>query len=160
MLAILLATGFFTGLARVPEFFTNEFCATQNPPHVEVFATKSRTKKLGDIRWVKEGDPNSFHCTPMFSGHELPLMEVDERGAFMVVEQSGDWVRIRLGKGTGWIHLSKADEVFSYEDLVTDALASLTDAWDGRIYAKPGGHFRTLEPDRHEVTVTESRRVN
>ena len=46
-----------------------------------------------------------------------------------------------------------------YEDLIVDALAAMTDAWDGRLYAEPGGRFRRLESDRQDVTVTESRRV-
>ena len=150
-----MAIGFFTGLARIPAFFTAQRCEAQNPPRVEVFASPSRAKKMGDIEWAKEGG-----CTVQFSGDEVPLVEVGEQeSAFKVVEQSGHWARIRLGKGTGWIYLSKDDDVVPYEDLIVDALAAMTDAWDGRLYAEPGGRFRRLESDRQDVTVTESRRV-
>src|SRR5918911_1089552 len=132
---MLLLAIFYTALVKVPEFLTYERC---NATRVEVFAAPSRAKKLGEIRWKDTG----LGCEVQLDGREVPLMELGETACFIAVGQSGDWVRIRLDHGTGWIHLSKSDEVFAYEDLVMNNITALSDAWDGRVYATPNGRFK------------------
>jgi hypothetical protein len=150
---MLLLAIFYTALVRVPAFFTYERC---NAARVEVFAAPSHARKIGEIRWKETG----LGCEVQLDGREVPLMGLGEESGFVAVGQSGDWARIRLGKGSGWIHLSQADEVIPYEALVMNNVTALTAAWDGRVYAKPGGHYRTLaREERQPVVVTDSRRV-
>ena len=150
---MLLLAIFYTALVKVPEFFTYQRC---NAARVEVFAGPSRAKKLGDVRWKETG----LGCEVQLNGREVPWMELGEEGGFVAVGRSGDWVRIRLDHGTGWIHPSKSDEVIPYEDLVTDNITALTDAWDGRVYATPGDRFERLAKTKHQpVLVLDWRRV-
>ena len=159
---------FYAAVARVPSFFTRTACASDDTAHVEVFARRSTSKRTAEIRWAKAGEATSGYCIPLVfePGHTcprgvLPMIEDGyEEKAFVVVERRGHWVRIALDDGTGWIRLSKADEVVDYFDLVADRQAVMTSAWDGRIRSRPGGLLLTLpRVEKQYVTVVDSRRV-
>lgn len=170
------ADRFYTAVAKVPGFFGPARCGDPTA-HVDVFAKPSASRRTAEVRWGNIGDPGSHACVALVfqqgracpRGH-LPLREDGyEEPGFVVVEQSADWVRIRLDQGTGWIRLSKKDEVVDYDDLVLNRQAELTEAWDGRVYTEPGGRSRRLEPlvwsaeknrlAERPVTVTDSRRA-
>lgn len=161
---------FYVALAPSAEFFIQQPCGDGAAPRVEVFATPDRAKKIGEIRWGRLGYPQQFYCHALLfeARQACPRGEVlvDEIGyeerAFIAVETAGRWVRIRFDRGTGWIQLSKKDAagVAPYEELVTGAMAQMTDAWDGRLYARPGERPRTFGKPLPYVTVVDWRRVN
>lgn len=165
---MLFGSGYYTAVAKVPKFFTEQRCGDARAVPVDVFAGRSTSRRIGQVRWVKEGSPREFYCIPRFvpgaetsPRGEVPLMEDGyEEAAFVVVERAGSWARIRLDRGTGWIHLAKDDEVVPYEDLVLNRMAELTPAWDGRIAAQPGGVSRSFAHTKsRSVRVLESRRI-
>ena len=158
---------FYTAVAKMPGFFTYNGCAGSVAP-VAVFATPAGARKIGEIRWRLAGPAYSQSCLPFVylprqscPRGVVPVLEDDyEERVFVVVEHSGRWARIRLDQGTGWVLLSKGDDLIPYDELVMDRMAELTDAWDRRIYAQPGGRSRKLGGlPRPSVTVEDSRRV-
>ena len=159
---------FYAAVAKVPSFFTRTACASDDTARVEVFARPSTSKKTGEIRWAKAGEATSYYCLPLvFKTKQacprgvVPMIEDGyEEKAFVVIERRGHWARIALDEGTGWIRLSKADEVVDYFDLVANRQAVMTSAWDGRIRSRPGGSLLTLpRVEKQYVTVIDSRRV-
>jgi hypothetical protein len=159
---------YYTAIAKVPKFFTNQRCGDDRAVPVDVYAGTSASKKIGQIRWAKAGNsPNDFYCVPLFfklddacPRGEVPLLEDGyEEAAFVMVARSGHWARIRLDRGSGWIRLAKEDEVVLYGDLVTNRMAELTPAWNARIYSKPGGRSRSFAHTKsRSVTVVGWRR--
>ena len=158
---------FYSAVAKVPEFFTGNPCATDTAP-MAVFGRPSTSRKTFEIRWKIAGEETSRYCIPLvFEPGQtcprgvLPTIEDGyEEKAFVVIEQRAPWVRIALDQGTGWIRLSKADEVVDYFDLVAGRQAVMTSAWDGRIRSRPGGRLLTLpRVEQQYVTVIDSRRV-
>jgi hypothetical protein len=64
-------------------------------------------------------------------GYEVP--------AAIVYERSGNWFRIALDAGSGWIQVEDPGRFTAYPDLVTsdERLSYLTDTWDGRLFRAP-----------------------
>jgi hypothetical protein len=162
------ADRYYVAIAKVPAFFTEPRCGDDRAAPVAVYVTRSTSRKIGEIRWAKGGDPKSWYCIPFLfvpgqacPRGTIPLMEDGyEESAFVVLEGAAGWARIRLDRGSGWIRLAKGDEVMRYEDLVVGRLAELTTEWDGRIYTTPGGRSRLFKQSHYRaVTVTGSRRV-
>jgi hypothetical protein len=157
---------YYVGLAKMPSFFHGP-CAADPKAHLEVFATPSRGKKIAELRWSGHGscDVLAYRSNETCPRGLVPLEKVtSEDMAFIVVEHAGRWARIRLEKGTGWIHLAKADEVVEYEDLVYGEASNTTPAWDGRLCTVPGGQARRVDPSGEFghgrfVNVLDSRHV-
>src|SRR4051794_39124847 len=114
-----VADRYYTAIAKVPKFFTEQRCGDDRALPVDVYAAKSTSRRIGQIRWAKGGDPKQFYCVPLLfrTGSacprgEVPLLEDGyEEAAFVMTAQSGDWLRIRLDRGTGWMRLTKKDDV-------------------------------------------------
>jgi hypothetical protein len=162
------ADRYYTAVAKVPEFFTPNPCSETSSP-VDVFAAPGSSRKIAEIRWWKSGDAQACYPLVIETGAAcprdlIPLLEDGyEERVFVAVEHTGRWARIRLdaGKSTGWIHLSKSDEIIPYDDLVIGRMAELTSAWDGRIHPRPGGPARKLDPKSvRGVTALDSRRLD
>jgi hypothetical protein len=162
------ADEFYSALVKVPSFFTAQPCESAVTLHVDVFEARLASRKIAEIRWVEIGQPNASYCLPVVfePGKTCPrgvapaAEDGYEERAFVAVERSGSSARIRLDTGTGWIRLSKADELVGYEDLVEGRMAELTPAWDGRVFVRPGGRLRTIvRKQRSPVTVVQSKRM-
>jgi hypothetical protein len=72
---------------------------------------------------------------------ELPTEEIGyEVPAAVVYERTGNWFRIRLDEGSGWIQVSEPDRFTDYPNLVIsdERLPFLETAWDGRLFNTPG----------------------
>jgi len=160
------ADRYYTAVAKVPEFFTPNPCSENGTP-VDVFAAAGSSKQIAQIRWWKSDDAKACYPLVVETGAACPrgivplLEDGHEERAFVAVGHTGRWARIRLDRGTGWIHLSKAGALVPYDDLVIGRMAELTEAWDGRIRTRPGGAARTLDRKSVKgVTALDSRRVN
>ena len=71
----------------------------------------------------------------------------EERAAVVYARQD-DWSRVRTNGGIdGWLSPRDAGEFHPLQELLRGALAYLTDAWDGTLYAAPGGTERVAIPD-------------
>jgi hypothetical protein len=71
-----------------------------------------------------------------------------EERAPIVYAREGDWSRVRTRAGIdGWLSPRDAGEFHPLQELLREALAFLTDAWDGALYAAPGGTARVAIPD-------------
>lgn len=155
MLILAIVFSYYTGVAKVPAFFTEQCDGRAKP--VAVYATRGG-REIGEVR-------RSSNCVPLFveegkTRGEVPVLEDGyEERAFVVVSRAGRWAEIRLDRGTGWIHLGDGDSIVAYEDLVLNRMAELTEAWDGRVYTKPGGRARRLHLQSRDVTVVDSKRI-
>jgi hypothetical protein len=76
----------------------------------------------------------------------LPTREYayEEPGA-VVLEQRGQWFRIRLERGSAWLEASGQNEFYSLERLFADGLTYLTQAWDGNVAASPSAAGRSVK---------------
>lgn len=157
----------FVGVAKVPAFFVDGRCKDVAGPSISVFADTSASRKIAELKWGRLGEPSTNYCIPLVFDppHSCPrgVLPVQEDGyeefVLMVVERKDDWVRVRLDRGTGWVHLSEGDKVVMYGELVVDRLAELTDAWDGHLYRAPGVGMRRLAERRNSTTVEDWRYV-
>jgi hypothetical protein len=161
------ADRFFVGVAKVPAFFVDGRCKDVDGPSISVFADASTSRKIAEVKWGRLGDRSTNYCTPLVfePAHVcprgvLPVMEDGyEESVLTVVERKARWVRVRLDRGTGWVHLGERDEFVTYGALVAGRLAELTGAWDGRVYRAPGSGVRRLARSRKSVTVEDWRDV-
>lgn len=67
-----------------------------------------------------------------------------EEPALLLLERQGDWLRIDLGEGTGWLHRPTGYTVEPYPELLADKLAFATEAWTGELCDSAGGHCRRV----------------
>jgi hypothetical protein len=73
---------------------------------------------------------------------ELPTQEIAyEIPAAVVYERSGNWFRIRLEMGSGWIQVDPSaipNRFAAYPDLINeDRLVYIDAGWDGKLYSQP-----------------------
>jgi hypothetical protein len=69
---------------------------------------------------------------------ELPIEEIlYEIPAAIVHERSGNWFRIRLDRGSGWMQSDKPEDFTPYPDLVIsfERPPYLEEIWDGRLFS-------------------------
>lgn len=64
------------------------------------------------------------------SGYETP--------ALLVLERRGDWQRIQLREGSGWLQPPAGHHFEAYPALLSEKLAYATDAWSGELCELPG----------------------
>ena len=93
------------------------------------------------------------------SVRELPTEEYEEEhpGAAIVVEARGAWFKLRLNDGAAWLKASDRDEYFPLDELLVLRPAHLTNVWDGKLAAAPGGVGRRppADPRRRLVGYAE-----
>src|SRR5262245_6717832 len=103
---------------------------------------------------------------------EFQELPVEESGyevlAAIVYQRSGNWFRIALQKGSGWIHRENGADFQPYPEMLTsDHLCHLQADWDGLLWAAPGegtpkrisSAWRERIPNTLAVDVLELRRV-
>ena len=69
-----------------------------------------------------------------------------EEPALLLLGRSGDWLRIALGEGSGWLLRPPGYTVEPYPELLADKLAFATDAWTGRLCDSAGNACRQVTP--------------
>jgi hypothetical protein len=140
------------GLLALPEVFGRSACDRFTPRPVELRATP-RGPVVGSVIVVK---PWTHHSNGGCEGLEvgvrapraatvqpLPTMEYayEEPGA-IVLEQRGQWFRVRLTVGSAWLEASANDEFHGLERLFENGLTYLTEAWSGQVATSPGSAGR------------------
>jgi hypothetical protein len=84
-------------------------------------------------------------------GRELPSLESSyEEPALLVLEQRGDWLRIDIGDGSGWLQRPPTLRFDAYPKLLAERLAYATPAWSGEICPAPGRECRKIEPAQEQ----------
>jgi hypothetical protein len=72
------------------------------------------------------------------SGYETP--------ALLVLERRGDWHRIQLPHGSGWLQAPAGHRFESYPALLAEKLAYATPAWAGELCRAPGENCSSDAP--------------
>lgn len=149
------------------------------PPGCHRIATRTRLAvfdapgghghRLGELRFVpwaeSTTDCNSVH--PRFTdeaGTPKPIPEFEsgyEENALPVLEHHGDWYRIPLNDGDGWIHAPPGFRYDSLDRLLFHGLTYLTGAWEGRLCDLPDASTcRAFAGTEHDVRVLEARELD
>ena len=147
------------GLLALPEVFGNGPCDRFTPQDVPLYGAPDSARIVGVIRvdegWTAssnggcEGLKVGVHMTGTAASDPLPTKEYgyEEPGA-IVLERRGKWFRVRLTVGSAWLEASAQDTFYSVEQLFTDSLTYLTEAWTGQVAASPGSAGRAAKSPR------------
>ena len=98
--------------------------------------------------YTSPADDAAVHTT-ITRWDDLPNDEYGyEQAGAIALERRGGWTRIALAAGDGWVAPADAGAFHAHETLVTNGLAYLSAAWDGRLWAAPGGAApaRAIDP--------------
>jgi hypothetical protein len=137
------------GLLSLPRVFGSAPCDRFTPKDIVLYASPDSRRAVGSIRVEKnwtfaerggcEGLVVKVHKIANGGSSDLPTREYgyEEPGA-VVLQQRPGWFKVRLTGGAAWIPATDAGEFFTLERLLTDSLAYLTEAFDGRLSPSPG----------------------
>ena len=153
------------GLLTLPEVFGNGACDRYSPRDVTLYAAPDGGR-AGTIRVVTpwthqaaggcEGLDVRVQNLAGTQMRPLPVEEYDyESPAVVVLERKERWFRVRLEAGSAWVHASDRDEFHALEGLLTEGLAHLTRAWDGRLWDRRDAPARKgmLPPEQYGPSV-------
>ena len=120
----------------------------------KMFAFDSATGRLeprGVLTLYTRPDGNSAEAATITAPQAIDDAEYgyEEPGALVYRRQAGYYL-IRTARGAAWLAPEDAGPFHSFEMLVSDGLAYLTDAWDGFVSASPGSPTRTRVQRRTE----------
>jgi hypothetical protein len=153
------------GLLTLPEVFGSGPCDRFKPQEITLFAAPDGSTSVGTIRVDKywtfldeyscEGLEVRVHRPNGGAVSELPFEEHEyEDPAAIVLERRDRSFRVRLSDGSAWVRASDSAEYRPLPELLQQAMAHLTDAWDGAIFAEPEGPARVpipRDPRRHMI---------
>jgi hypothetical protein len=113
----------------------------------KIFAIDPETGRVvprGALTLYTRPDSNSKTATAISEPQAIDDAEYgyEEPGALVYRREAGYYL-IRTARGTAWLSPADAGPFHSFETLVSQGLAYLTDAWDGFISASPGNTTRT-----------------
>ena len=148
------------GLLEVPEILGDMECRNFQPRTVNFFASPSKEQRSAGVIEVRPyrlpEDPNCYlgkvvvrRNSVNMPEEELPTEEVGyEMKAAVVYQRSGQWFRIALSKGSGWIEREGTIAFLSYPAGLAsdDHLTYLRQDWDGMIWSAPGVASPTAVP--------------
>jgi hypothetical protein len=130
------------GLLDVPDIVQGGCGPAPARAAVRVFGAPSQSGHVvGTIYWHEEADRGCGLVieTPTREKEQLPTLESGyEIPAAIVFERRGEWFRIRLAKGSAWIHHNDATDFLSYPEMLRDSLPHTLQTWDGTLRAAPG----------------------
>ena len=110
-----------------------------------------------------ECDEAQPHFTDAGKAGSRPVPTLErgyEEPALLLLARQGDWLRIDLGSGSGWLRRPGGYIVESYPELLADKLAYATEAWTGELCESAGGGCRQVTPATAQpVQVLSTRRV-
>ena len=120
----------------------------------KMFAFDSETGRLeprGVLTLYTRPDGNGAEAATITAPQAIDDAEYgyEEPGALVYRRQAGYYL-IRTARGAAWLAPEDAGPFHSFEMLVSDGLAYLTDAWDGFVSASPGSSTRTRVQRRTE----------
>ena len=145
------------GLLTLPGLVGSGVCDDPSQREVPLFARPGSADIVGWIRAVKRGGPDA-DCYGAFLSlrrradgrvHEVPTVEYEEEApdAAIVIEARGRWFKLRLNDGAAWFRASDRENYLPLEQLLLRRQAYLTQEWDGRFAATPGGASRRVPAD-------------
>jgi hypothetical protein len=124
------------GLLALPEVFGTEPCQRFRAQPVPVYAVAGASGPIGEIRttsgWHYAPDGGCDGLRVEFVpadgvAAELPAQDYDsERPAAIVLEVRGDWYRVRLPAGDGWLHAAGRDEFVPLQVLLEREAGAFT----------------------------------
>lgn len=152
------------GLLTLPEVFGNGPCDRFAPREVPLFARPGAREAVAYIRTDRhwsfpaeggcEGLTVRVHWRRGGPAADLPTAEFAyESPAAIVLEQRGDWFRLRLAEGSAWARPAAHGEYLPLARLFEDRAAHFTESWDGRIWKTPGSAPRKQAWRSHDVGV-------
>jgi hypothetical protein len=138
------------GILSLPEVFGDSPCQRFVPREIALYGVPVQERPVGAIRvdrnWKFPGDGGceglevGVHLTDPVTHNKLPTEEYDyEAPGAVVLEQRGDWFRVRLSDGSAWLRASGKSEFYPLQRLFTNSPTHLTDGFDRRLAASPGG---------------------
>jgi len=147
------------GLLALPEVFGDGPCHDFEPGELSLHPEPGADAVLAtvrvDERWTFHerggcgGLSVGVHDAATGEVVRLPTMEFGyEQPGAIVLERREGWFRIRHGEGSAWVRPSERAEFHSLAVLLIDALAYMTDAWDGPLAPEPGRGALAAELDR------------
>lgn len=162
------------GLLSLPEVFGNGACDRFTPSDVVLHAGPDSLPAIGRIRvdryWTFhdgggcEGLVVNVHRTGTSGVRPFPTREQGyEEPAAVVLDQRGQWFKVRLADGAAWLLAASRDEFRSLESLLADGATYLTEAAIGPLVSVPGGVARTGASSvaaERAVQVNEFRQVD
>ena len=160
------------GLLSLPDVFGAGPCERFVSRAVALYAAPDPQRQIGSIQvdrhWTFpqaggcEGLEVGVHLTNPLRHSTLPTEEYDyEAPGAVVLETRGEWFKVRLRDGTAWLRASGKSEFFPLQRLLANYPTHLTEAFDGRLAASPGGALSTRSDSLagRSVNVGESREV-
>lgn len=153
------------GLLTLPQIYGNSPEQKYTPRDVPLYAAPQasapiahlRVKKIvrygGDAFTVRIYDVGgSERGGPDDDSGGIPNEEYEyEQPAAIVLEKKGDWHRIRLNDGSGWVRAEPENRFLSLEELL--GKAPYIQTWDGFIWDAQGGTARPLPLARDGIDV-------
>jgi hypothetical protein len=125
------------GLLQLPEVYGTEPCQRFRPSPIPVYAEPRGGVVVGEIRATRQWTyPPEGGCEGLRveyvptggGGGELPSQEyAGEQPAAIVLEQQGDWFRVRLPDGSGWVHAAPRNDYGPLLALLRRDLDGFTD---------------------------------
>ena len=141
------------GLLDIPDLVGGG-CGLATPSSLDVFSDPTDPASRGSLTFMVHGrSKDGGTCdegrlvlrashTPQDLG--VPTEESDyEVQALVVYERSGEWFRVALPRGSGWVR-GTAQDFLPYPDLLVRRLAYIRKHWDGQLWSEPGGVARAV----------------
>jgi hypothetical protein len=136
------------GLLNIPDVVAGG-CGPEQPSRLDVLDAPLGALVQGSVTLRVKGrssDGSSCEAADVVlsssgngSEEDVPTEESDaEVRALIVYERSGEWFRIALNDGSGWVH-ADPQNFLQYPDLLINRLAYVRKGWDGTLWREPGG---------------------
>jgi hypothetical protein len=163
------------GLISLPQVYGDHSCDTYAPVDVVVYAEPDSAYSLGAIHvsqpWTlhKGGGCDGLRVVVQLesadSPEELPTFEYGyETPGAVVLGQQGDWFKIRLAGGEGWIRGFSENRFMAIEELLADNLTYIAEPDGKGMSSAPGSTDRDIGTDLlsigRSVQVLASRSMN
>ena len=155
------------GLLSLPEVYGARQCAPFEPGQIALHTAPNDGKAIAFIRvdqnWSFaphggcEGLKVSVHEGS--ARREFPTLEFDyEMPGAVVLEQRGQWFKVRLASGSGWLEASAADRFMPLSDLFEEfvGVTAITKEFSGQLVSAPG---RAAEATSPRVAALQPARV-
>ena len=154
----------FIGILSSPALLADR-SNTPNDHIVDVFASPAG-RRLAQLRQQRPQFRIAVYVVTGNSVAECPRSALPrgeyayEEQGFIALEEKGNWVRIVLDAGSGWIRREPRSEMHRYEELVHN-MSRLLRNWDGALFRTPGGRaWKPKGKTDHSIEVLDDRRVH
>ncbi len=142
------------GLLQLPELYGTEPCQRFRPSPVVVYGEPGGRAVIGELRVARHWSyPPEGGCEGLRveyvpasgTGRELPAQEyAAEQPAGIVLEQRGDWFRLRLPDGSGWVRAAPRNDYAPLLALLQRDLDAFTDPAGATLRRAPAEDAETV----------------